>query len=214
MVSFDSRQYGRGSQKGRAMIAHAAARLIAENGCDHAQAKRKALRQLGLPETTPLPGDAEIDHALSAWQDVFEAGEQEGRITDLRRKALELMRILQDFSPYLTGSVLDGNAGRHAGIDLQLFADSAKEVEIFLLNQKLPFSAAAPRHERAEAAFTLDCEGTEVRLAIYPAKEERTAFKRHDGSTRARIRLPALESLLSGASGGAGEKCQKHEKMK
>ncbi len=196
MISSHDKPGDRGGHKGRAMIAHTAARLIAEGGFDHAQAKRKALRQLGLPETTPLPGDAEIDLALRAWQNVFEAGEQERRIFDHRRKAAELMRILQDFSPYLTGPVLEGNAGRHAGIDLQLFADSAKEVEIFLLNRNLPFTAATPHGDRAEAAFTLDCDGVTARIAVYPAKDERTAFKRRDGRTRARIRLPALEALL------------------
>ena len=38
---------------------------------------------------------------------------------------------MQKFNPYLTGSVLDGTAGRYAEIDIQLFTDSAKDVEIF-----------------------------------------------------------------------------------
>ena len=50
------------------------------------------------------------------------------------------MDILQKFRPHLTGrSVLRRHPpGRYAEIDLQLFADSAKEVEIFLLNRAFP----------------------------------------------------------------------------
>ena len=38
----------------------------------------------------------------------------------------EVMRELERFKPYLTGSVLNGNAGKYADINLQLFTDNAK----------------------------------------------------------------------------------------
>ena len=49
----------------RSGIAQVAARLIAEHGiADWSLAKRKAARQLGLPERAALPGDDEIEAAL------------------------------------------------------------------------------------------------------------------------------------------------------
>ncbi|HNJ76738.1 MAG TPA: hypothetical protein PLE72_08215, partial [Azospira sp.] len=153
----------------RASICDTAARLIAEEGIsDYSQAKRKALRQLGLPESTPLPSNAEVEAALREWQAVFQDKEQIERVAHLRRKAAELMEILQEFRPYLTGSVLDGTAGRYAEIDLQLFADSAKEIEIFLLNRGVPYSHATPRNDRAEAVLVVESEDAVANLVVYP----------------------------------------------
>lgn len=182
----------------RASICDTAARLIAEEGIsDYSQAKRKALRQLGLPESTPLPSNAEVEAALREWQAVFQDEEQIERVAHLRRKAAELMEILQEFRPYLTGSVLDGTAGRYAEIDLQLFADSAKEIEIFLLNRGVPYSHATPRNDRAEAVLVVESEDAVANLVVYPTLDERISPKGRDGRPRERARLTAVKALLA-----------------
>ena len=186
----------------RASICDTAARLIAEEGIsDYSQAKRKALRQLGLPESTPLPSNAEVEAALREWQGVFQDKEQIERVAHLRRKAAELMEILQEFRPYLTGSVLDGTAGRYAEIDLQLFADSAKEIEIFLLNRGVPYSHATPRNDRAEAVLVVESEDAVANLVVYPTLDERISPKGRDGRPRERARLAAVLSLLTQKDG-------------
>ncbi|TXG94616.1 MAG: hypothetical protein E6R10_01510 [Rhodocyclaceae bacterium] len=185
----------------RASICDTAARLIAEEGIsDYSQAKRKALRQLGLPESTPLPSNAEVEVALREWQAVFQDEEQIERVEHLRRKAAELMEILQEFRPYLTGSVLDGTAGRYAEIDLQLFADSAKEIEIFLLNRGIPYSHATPRNDRAEAVLVVESEDAVANLVVYPTLDERITPKGRDGRPRERARLTAVQALLTANS--------------
>ena len=182
----------------RASICDTAARLIAEEGIsDYSQAKRKALRQLGLPESTPLPSNAEVEAALREWQAVFQDEEQIERVAHLRRKAAELMEILQEFRPYLTGSVLDGTAGRYAEIDLQLFADSAKEIEIFQLNRGVPYSHATPRNDRAEAVLVVESEDAVANLVVYPTLDERISPKGRDGRPRERARLTAVKALLA-----------------
>lgn len=187
----------------RASICSAAARLIAEDGMtNYAQAKRKALRQLGLPEGTPLPTDGEVDDALREWQAVFQDDEQRERIDHLRRKAVELMEILQEFRPYLTGSVLDGTAGRFADIDLQLFADSAKEVEIFLLNRGIPYTHETPRNDRAEAVLVVESDDAVANLVIYPPLDERISPKGRDGRPRERARIGAVQDLLAASATG------------
>ncbi|MDQ5880711.1 MAG: hypothetical protein QG616_541 [Pseudomonadota bacterium] len=185
----------------RTSICDTAARLIAEEGVsDYSQAKRKALRQLGLPDNTPMPSNAEVESALREWQSVFQDEEQIERVRHLRQKAAELMSILQDFRPYLTGSVLEGTAGRYAEIDLQLFADSAKEVEIFLLNRNIPYSHATPRNDRAEAVLVVETDDATTNLVIYPPLDERITPKGRDGRPRERARLPAVQLLLNANS--------------
>jgi len=107
------------------------------------------------------------------------------------------MTLTQRFNPYLTGSVLEGTAGRYAEIDIQLFTDSAKDVEIFFLNQRIDYEHSTPRSDRAEAVLTLQSDDDVTNLIIYPPKEERVAFKTRDGRIRQRMRLDALKKLLA-----------------
>ena len=185
----------------RTQIANAAARLIAENGLtDYAQAKRKAARSLGLPDSTPLPENAEVDSELRSYQRLFQNEEQSERIAHLRRKAVEMMAIVERFNAYLTGPVLDGSAGRYAEIDIQLFTDSAKDVEIFLLNQHLDFAHSVPRTDRAEAVLTIDDDDAVINLIVYPAHQERVSFKTRDGRIRPHARRDAVLKLIDAAS--------------
>ena len=188
----------------KALIANTAARLIAESGIsDYSLAKRKALHALGLPEGTHLPENAEVEAELRTYQRLFQGDEHAERIDRLRSKAREIMEVMQKFNPYLTGSVLDGTAGRYAEIDIQLFTDSAKDVEIFLLNQHIAFEHSTPRSDRAEAVLTLNDEVAAINLIVYPRFEERIVFKTRDGRVRQRVRLDALRKLLEGAASDA-----------
>lgn len=186
----------------RSHIASAAARLMAEDGInDFALAKRKAVQALGLPEHTQLPENTEVEAELRVYQRLFQDEEQIARVDHLREKACEIMTIVQRFNPYLAGSVLDGTAGRYAEIDIQLFTDSAKDVEIFLLNQKIDYEHSVPRSDRAEAVLSIQSDEATANLIVYPRKEERVAFKTRDGRTRPRLRLDALQQLLIATRG-------------
>lgn len=185
------------SQVTRTQLASTAARLMAQDGIrDYATAKKKAARQLGLSEHIELPDDTEVEAELRLYQALYQHDEHPGLLRSLRETARDVMQMLDRYRPYLTGSVLDGTAGEHAEVDLQIFADSAKEVEIFLLDQGIKFEHATPRNEKAEAVLVLSTEVAEVNLIIYPIQVERTSFKYRDGRPRERIRLPALETLL------------------
>lgn len=180
------------------LIAGTAARLIAEDGItDYSAAKRKAAQSLGLPDHTRLPENSEIDAELRVYQRLFQDDEHSARIDHLRRIAAEIMTLTQRFNPYLTGSVLEGTAGRYAEIDIQLFTDSAKDVEIFLLNQRIDYAHSTPRSDRAEAVLTMHSDDAVANLIIYPPHEERVAFKTRDGRVRQRTRLEALNKLLA-----------------
>ncbi|MDD2662662.1 MAG: hypothetical protein PHD19_02770 [Dechloromonas sp.] len=182
----------------RASIASAAARLMAEDGItDYHQAKKKAARQLGLPEHTAFPDNAEVEAELRAYRSLYQGEEHEERVAALRQTALELLDLLGDFHPYLTGSVLEGTAGEHSNIDILLFADSAKEVEIFLLNRGIDVEHVDPRNERVEAVLVIETDTADANLVVMPPHLERVALKYRDGRPRERIRAESLRALLS-----------------
>lgn len=189
----------------RARIAAAAARLMAEDGIDDfALAKRKAARQLGAGNTQALPRNDEIEAELEAYRQLYQADEHPLRIAELRRLALEAMRALERFTPYLTGPVLKGSAGPYAEIDLQLFPESPKEVEIFLLERNIPFTTREGRRysgDRAHAVsvFSLDWHGTPVRLSVFDPRDERVALKTTlAGKVAERAGIAEVGALLAG----------------
>jgi hypothetical protein len=133
-------------QQMRTRIAHLAARLIAQDGVsDYGLAKRKAARQAGAPDSRNLPTNLEIEEAVRAYQELYQADEHPQRLRALREMALSIMRLLQDFNPHLTGAVLAGTVGRHADVHLQVYTDNPKDLEIFLHNRQVPFRAREVR---------------------------------------------------------------------
>src|SRR5688500_6900435 len=119
----------------RASIAQAAARLIAEHGlADWSLAKRKAARQLDLPERAALPGDDEIEAALRDYHALFGGEAHRESLRGQREEALRWMRCLATFRPLLVGGVAEGWATEHSDIRLELAADDDKAVEMALLN--------------------------------------------------------------------------------
>ena len=181
----------------RRLIANAAAKLIAEGGlADYERAKRKAAHNLGFSENTGLPENAEVEEELRTHQRLFQSEEQARIVQYLRRKAVDIMGILRQFTPYLTGSVLYGSAGRYAEIDIQLFTDSVKDVEIFLLNRQIDYQYDTPRTERAEAVFVISDGEITANLVVYPSKYERISFKTLEGRTRPRARVETVAALL------------------
>lgn len=123
-------------------IAATAARLIAEDGLDYASAKRKAVEILGTDGTRaslPLPDNALVEFELRRWLTTFEGERYHGRLRALRELAVQLMQRLAAFNPHLVGAVLNGAVTDHSDIWLHLFTDSAKDVEIFLLDEGVQF---------------------------------------------------------------------------
>jgi len=182
----------------KASIASVAARLMAEDGItDYQQAKRKAARQLGLPDNTAFPDNAEVESQLREYRSIYQDEDHHDRLLAMRHSALELLELLTDFHPYLTGSVLDGTAGEHSRIDLLLFPDSAKEVEIFLLNRNIDVAHAEPRNDKAEAVLVVETDTVDANLVIFPPQQERVSMKYRDGRPRERARADTLRSLLA-----------------
>lgn len=198
-----SRERNRNDERSR--IAHLAARLMAEDGIeDYGVAKRKAARQAGVPDTRQLPTNEEIDEALRLHQALYQAAEHPERLRALREQAMTVMKQFERFNPYLTGSVLAGNAGKYADINLQLYTDSAKAVEMFLIDQRINYRAGQQRlyisgGARTVPTFTVEDGGTEVQLVVLDTHDMRVAVRTSpEGKPIERAKLNAVEALLVG----------------
>ena len=187
----------------RAEIAAAAARLIAEDGVDYGTAKRKAAKQIlgnNKVRGDVLPDNAMVEDEVRAYNALFFADTQPRRLRHLRELAVRLMRELEVFQPYLTGAVLNGTAGDHSDIHLHLFADSAKDVEIYLLNKGVDFEVSESPHFNGHGdietlSFLWQNEG--VHLAIYDVDDLRHSGGRKAGGRIERAALAAVIGLLT-----------------
>ncbi len=192
----------------RREIAALAARMIAEDGIsDYGFAKRKAARQLGAVNADELPNNAEIEAEVRTYLSVFQDEEHLERQMAMRLAAVEIMRELQQFRPYLTGAVLEGTAGRYSEIEIDLFPESAKEVEIFFLNNSVAYEHREPRRNQPdapEAILVFDWDDIPVKLRIYsPDIERLTRRSPHGTRQMERARLAAVEALIKETAAAA-----------
>ena len=178
--------------------------MIAQDGADYATAKAKAARQvLGIDRPSPnyLPDNLQVEDEVRRYQALFQGPAQAARVKHLRAIALEVMDQLAEFRPYLAGAVLSGTAGEHDDIHLQLFADSAKEVEIYLLNRNVQIDISETphfkggRHDPVETvSFVWQKES--VHAELYDLDDLRGALKpRADGRVQ-RIDAAGLRALI------------------
>ena len=192
----------------RGRIAHLAARMIAEDGIsDYGLAKRKAARQAGAPDSRNLPTNLEIEDALRAYQALYQADEHPEQLQRLRVLALEMMRLLEPFNPHLTGPVLSGSAGRHAEIHLHLYTDDVKELEVFLLNQDIPFRTARDarvvrrrKHGSADLHDQYSGSGVSDHRARAPAPAPAVADDVRRAAALERAPIESVESLVADGS--------------
>jgi len=201
------------SEQLRQLIAQSAARMMAEDGIhDYAYAKRKAAKQLGVNENSVLPTNAEIEEEVRLYHGIYNADAQPIELAILRKAALATMQLFERFNPHLTGSVLDGSAGKFGQTDIHLFADSAKEVEMFLLNQQIPFESSEKAYRLSDRpskdkkdkvrktvpVFTLETEYGIQKLSVFEFDDMRIATKKtSDGSNAERADINELKKLLS-----------------
>ena len=207
---------GRQSQL-RQLVAQQAARMMAEDGVsDYGYAKKKAGRQLGVVDANCLPSNAEIEEEIRLFHDIYNSDDQPEALRILRQDALATMQIFARFNPHLTGSVLDGTAGQYAETHIHLFADSAKDVEIFLLNQQIPYDSndksyrvrdrksgdkktSGKYSERLKVPmFTLEGPNGFIKLSVFEFDDIRFSTKSVvSGANAERLDAEGLKALLA-----------------
>ncbi len=185
----------------REQLAHQAAKLMAEDGItDHALAKRKAARQLGAADTKHMPSNQEVDSALHSYRVLYQQESHPGILHQLRKDALRSMRLLAQFHPYLTGSVLDGTAGEQSDINLMVFSDDEKAVLLFLLKHDIEFQDREWKvqlggHVETVPSYAMLAEsGAEIHIIVLPGNAL------HSGSRHPETHadIAAVEALLAG----------------
>ena len=187
-------------------IAYLAARLIAEHGItSFAVAKQKASRQMGVSEQGLLPDNREIEAALRSHQGIFQNNSQPKECHALRQVAVDVMRWLDRFSPWLVGGVLTGLANRFSRVELEIVLDDTKRLEMFLFNEGTLFDTRVEHAIQVQAAHTrndiliyeFSFGEFPVTIACYQHHAMRDAHHPRKSLKYARAQLMDVEKLLA-----------------
>ena len=185
-------------------IAQTTARLVVEEGLEWGPAKRRALRQMGLPARTPLPDNDQVEDAVREYIALFCADTQPRELQALRQLALIWMERMAAFRPHLAGAVWHGTATRLSDIYLQLFCDDPKSAEIALIDHHVDYEPRTVTgfHGEAVEALSLGSKSPElnemigVHLLIYDLDDLRGALRPDAKGRVPRGDLSAVRRLL------------------
>ncbi|MFN3376462.1 MAG: hypothetical protein ACK40S_07920 [Burkholderiaceae bacterium] len=185
-------------------IAHAAARLIVEEGVEWGPAKRRALRDLGLPARTALPDNDTVEAAVREYIELFCADTQPAELRALRELALVWMERMQAFRPHLAGAVWHGTATRRSDIYIQLFCDDPKSAEIALIDHHVDYEARTVTGFHGESVEALSVSSLSrplqemigVHLMVYDLDDLRGALRPDTQGRTPRGNLAAVRRLL------------------
>ncbi len=185
-------------------IAAAAAALIVEEGLEYGPAKHRAVKQMGLPARSELPGNDEVEDAVHEYIAIFCADTQPGELRALRELALTWMERMAAFRPHLGGAVWHGTATRLSDIYIQLFCDDSKSAEIALIDHQVdyePRTVTGFTGEKVEAlSLSSFCPGLNepvgVHLLVYDHDDLRGALRPDAKGRKPRGDLAAVQKLL------------------
>lgn len=202
-TSDNNRGRASGNDRARQMLAQEAARIIVEQGIqDFRLAKTKAAERLGMTERGSLPGNSEIEAAVSEHLQIFGRESHFDLMRALRSAALSAMEILSPFSPRLVGPVLHGTASASSAINLHVFSDTPELIAIRLDESYLSYRPyerrLKSRRDRSEtyAGFRFLHDDSSVEATVFPIDGMRQApispvdgkpMKRADPSTVLRL---------------------------
>lgn len=164
-------------------IAQRAAQLICNHQqTDPKQASQQATLELGLSKKETQPSSAEIEAAIADYRQLFSPS-YDIDLLALRQKSLALLDFFKQFQPYLVGSVLKGSASKHSDINLLIFSDDPKAIEIFLLNQQIDYSCRERKTQyrltdAPAIAFWFD--NTQVHLQVLPNTARHQSSKKNE----------------------------------
>jgi hypothetical protein len=187
----------------RERIAQEAARVMIEGGTrDFNLAKRKAMARLRVSGNSKLPGNDEIERAIESYQRLFLGHRQPLELNQLRHSALRAMKFLRRFKPRLVGPVLTGTADENSEICLHLFAQTAEDIAIFLLENGIEHEPSERKLKMGASdtvrmpAFRFVADGHAVELIVFPDSGRRhPPLSPIDGRPMRRANLAEVASL-------------------
>ena len=176
------RKASNGTDRARKILAQEAARIIVDQGIeDYRTAKMKAAERLGMTARGSLPGNTEIEHAISEHLKLFGRESHLDLLRILRQAALSAMGLLEAFTPRLVGPVLNGTAAANSAVNLHVFADDTEQVAKALADNSVQYRMYERRiksrrdHTDTFSGFRFMHDNSPIEATVFPVDGMRQA---------------------------------------
>ncbi len=168
---------------------------------EYKQAKLKAAETLG---SHFLPTNLEVALELDTIAEETEGAARKERLTQMRKTALKIMKILEAYKPLLIGSVWRGTIRRGSDIDIAVYHDAPNEISDLLKAEGFEASktewTTVTKKGKTESAFHIHVEvaGNQKMEIVVRSREEATRKRKCEvfGDEIRGLTLRELEKLL------------------
>jgi len=192
------------SERERQIVAQEAARIIVNHGVrDYRLAKQKAADRLGMNNRGSLPGNAEIEAAITQHLQIFAGNSHDEHLRLMRVAALSAMALLSAFTPRLVGPVLIGTADENSAVNLHVFADSPEVVAVQLRDVGVSYRTYERRLKARRgqveryAGFEFHHSSSVIEATVFPIDGIRQApMSPIDGKPLRRVSSDGVQKLL------------------
>jgi predicted nucleotidyltransferase len=186
----------------RCKIAREAATLLyfgAEK--EYKQAKLKAAETFGVHF---LPSNLEVAVELDKIAEAHEGSARKERLIQMRKEALEIMKVLKEYCPLLIGSVWRGTIRQGSDIDIALYHDLPYEVVGVLRKNGVKISktewTTTTKRGKPEASFHVyvEASGKQTFELVVRSSEEASRRRKCEifGDEIKGLKIQELERLL------------------
>ena len=187
------------------MIAQEAAKIIAEKGIQQfGQAKFKAAENLNAMDNGCLPSNSDIEKKLIEYYQLFQTDVHLDHIKSLRKIALDIMHIFDNYQIYLVGPVANGTANVASAINFHIASEDESEIIQTLTKNDLthkPYDRKIKFNEKTIKlvnGIKTIYKNTDIELTIFNHKEIRHApLSRIDNKPMKRIKIKLLQEMIN-----------------
>ena len=187
------------------MIAQEAAKIIAEKGIQQfGQAKFKAAENLNAMDNGCLPSNSDIEKKLIEYYQLFQTDVHLDHILSLRKIALDIMHIFDNYQIYLVGPVANGTANVASAINFHIASEDESEIIQTLIENDLtykPYDRKIKFNEKTMKqvnGIKIIHKNTDIELTIFNHKEIRhVPLSKIDNRPMNRITVKLLQKMIN-----------------
>ena len=187
------------------MIAQEAAKIIDEKGIQQfGQAKFKAAENLNAMDNGCLPSNSDIEKKLIEYYQLFQTDVHLDHILSLRKIALDIMHIFDNYQIYLVGPVANGTANVSSAINFHIASEDESEIIQTLTKNDLthkPYDRKIKFNEKTIKlvnGIKTIYKNTDIELTIFNHKEIRHApLSKIDNKPMKRIKIKLLQEMIN-----------------